>query len=222
MKVLIIAVHPDDETLGCGATLLRHLSQNDELHWLIVTQTYAPQWSQETMDKKAAEIEAVAEAYQFKAVYKLKMPTVKLDIQPQAELISQIGKITNKVKPNVVYLNHDGDIHTDHHAVFTATMSVFKPFYMKSWGIHRILCYETLSSTEAAPPFPSKAFLPTIYHDISPYMDRKIEIMNLYQSEIQKEPLPRSPSAIYAQARFRGATIGVEYAEAFMLVREII
>ncbi len=221
MKVLIIAVHPDDETLGCGATLLRHQNQGDELHWLIVTQTYTPQWSQKTITYKAAEIKAVADAYQFQAVYKLKLPTIKLDIEPQEKLIGHFRQIIDTVKPEIIYLIHEGDIHTDHLAVFSAAMAVLKPVYMKSSGIHRILCYETLSSTEAAPAMANRMFLPTIYQDITPFMDRKIEIMNLYQTEIQPEPLPRSPSAIRALARFRGATIGVRYAEAFMLIREI-
>ena len=88
--------------------------------------------------------------------------------------------------------------------------------------IKRILCYESLSSTEAAPPLFHRVFLPNVYNDITGYIERKVEIMGLYETEMQPDPLPRSPSSIRALARYRGATIGVEYAEAFMLIRELM
>jgi hypothetical protein len=119
-------------------------------------------------------------------------------------------------------LIHQGDIHTDHFAAFTATLSVLKSFYMNRFGVRRVLSYETLSSTEAAPAHPGRVFIPGVYSDISPYIEEKIRIMQLYDSEIHADPLPRGPSAIRALARYRGATIGVPYAEAFMPIREVI
>jgi len=222
MRVLAISAHPDDETLGCGGTLLKHGAANDDLFWLVVTSTYKPKWSAEIMELKATEVERVAEAYGIKPYFKLAFPTVQLDIIPQADLIESIRDVISKVRPEIVYLVHDGDVHTDHHAVFTAVMSVLKPFYMSKFNLHRVLCYETLSSTEAAPPQLYRAFMPNVFGDITPYIERKIEIMSLYQSEAQPDPLPRGPSAIRALARYRGATIGVEYAEAFMLIREVM
>jgi LmbE family N-acetylglucosaminyl deacetylase len=88
--------------------------------------------------------------------------------------------------------------------------------------VRRVLCYETLSSTEAAPSRPDRAFIADVFSDITPFLDRKIEMMGLYESEAQADPFPRGPSAIRALARYRGATIGVEYAEAFMLIRELM
>jgi LmbE family N-acetylglucosaminyl deacetylase len=221
MKVLIISVHPDDEALGCGGSMLRHGARGDELHWLIVTQTYASRWSEEMMARKAKEVETVAAAFGCKSVTKLGLPTAKLDTIPQGEMIGSLGKAIDAVRPEIVYLVHDGDVHTDHHAVFTATMSVLKAFYMKKHGVRRVLSYETLSSTDAAAPQPHRCFLPTVYQDISPYIDKKIEIMGRYETEVQPDPMPRGPSAIRALARYRGASIGVEYAEALMLIREV-
>jgi len=220
-KVLVISVHPDDETLGCGGTLVRHHEDGDEIHWLIATTTYASQWSTEIIEQKTLEIEAVSEAYHMGSVHKLQLPTVRLDTVPQSDIIDGIRKVVEVVKPEIVYLVHDGDVHSDHHAVFRAAMSVFKAFYMSKWGTRRILCYETLSSTEAAPPQFHRVFMPTVYHNITPYIDQKIEVMGLYETELQPDPYPRGPSSIRALARHRGATIGVEYAEAFMLIREV-
>lgn len=221
-RVLVICAHPDDETLGCGGTLLRHTAQGDEIHWLIVTQAHEPQWSADLIARKAAEVEKVAAAYGITQFYKLGMPTTMLDTIPQADLINGIRDVVEKVKPHTVYLVNRADVHTDHHAVFLATMSVLKAFYMGKFGVQRILAYETLSSTEAAPPLPERVFIPTVYSDITPYLERKIEIMNMYESELQPELSPRGMSAIRALARYRGATVGVEYAEAFMLIREVV
>jgi LmbE family N-acetylglucosaminyl deacetylase len=155
-------------------------------------------------------------------LFKLSFPSVMLDTIPQSDLIHHIREAIQKVEPEVVYLVHQGDVHSDHQAVFKAVLSVLKPFYMVRLGVRRILCYESLSSTEAGPPQSDRAFVPSVFNDITNHIDRKIEIMQTYESESQKDPMPRGPSAIRALARFRGATIGVEYAEAFMLVREII
>ena len=93
---------------------------------------------------------------------------------------------------------------------------------MRRFGVSRVLSFETLSSTEAAAPRASTGFIPNVYIDITPHCERKIDVMNEYASETHLDPGPRGPSAIRALARFRGATVSVEYAEAFMLVRELI
>ena len=221
MKILALSVHPDDETLGCGGTLLRHAQAGDELHWLVATQAHPPQWPEELIARKAAEVARVAEAYGMASVHKLGLPTVKLDTVPQAELIHRIREVIDRVRPEIVYTVHDGDVHTDHHAVFQATMCVLKAFYMRKHGVRAVYSFETLSSTDAAPVQFHRAFLPTVFRDISPFIDRKIEIMDLFATEAQPDPFPRGPSALRALARFRGASIGVDYAEAFMLIRDV-
>ena len=221
MKVLAIAVHPDDETLGCGGTLLKHRELGDAVYWLIATQTTEPRWPGEIIERKAAEVEQVAAAYGMKSHFKLDFPTVRLDTVPQAEIIDGIRNVISQVNPELVYLVHGGDVHTDHQIVFTATMSVLKPFHMASLGVKRVLCYETLSSTEAAPCLADRNFAPNVFSDITPFIDRKVEIMDLFQTEVHPDPMPRGPSAIRALARYRGATVGVEAAEAFMLIRQL-
>jgi hypothetical protein len=100
-------------------------------------------------------------------------------------------------------------------------MSVLKGFRMGSLGVRRVVAYETLSSTEASAPG-DPSFEPTVFSDIGDFLERKLEIMSMYESEVQQHPLPRSESAIRALARFRGASVGCEYAEAFQLVRELV
>jgi LmbE family N-acetylglucosaminyl deacetylase len=222
MRVLAISAHPDDETLGCGGTLLKHGESGDELYWLIATVCHEPQWQADTIRRKAVEVERVAEAFGMKKTFKLGFPNARLDTVAVSDLMARVADVISEARPELVYLLHGGDIHTDHAALFTATMSVLKPFYMYKRGVKRIVCYETLSSTDAAPPRWERAFVPSIYSEISRFIDRKIEIMQLYETEIHPDPMPRGESAIRALARFRGTTISAEYAEAFTLVRELM
>lgn len=221
MKVLVISAHPDDETLGCGGTLLKHAAQGDTLSWIIVTEAHEPEWKAKIIQRMAGQVNRVAETYEMKECFKLGFPTTRLDTVPLVDVMEQFREKVVEIKPEVVYLVHGGDVHTDHQTVFTAVTSVLKPLNMELLGVRKILCYETLSSTEAAPTRIEQAFLPNVLSDISPYIDQKIDIMGLYESEIQPKPLPRESSAIRALARFRGASMGVDYAEAFMLVREL-
>jgi N-acetylglucosamine malate deacetylase 1 len=221
MRVLAIAPHPDDETLGCGGTLLKHRQRGDSISWLIVTRCHEPQWSKEVLAQKEDEIVAVNKAFGFANVYRAGLPTVRLESVPFEEVIGKLREAISDAMPEVVYLNHFGDVHSDHRVVFEATMSVLKPFYSGRHGVKRVLSYEVLSSTDAAAANPARAFVPNVFNDISQHLDRKLEIMSLYQTEVQAYPLPRANDSLRALARYRGANIGVEYAEAFMLVREV-
>ncbi len=220
MKVLAIAAHPDDETLGCGGMLLKHKVQGDHLSWMIATETHQPEWSAQTVKQKAKEVTQVAAAYGMKTCIKLGFKASRLDTVPQAELIRKIRQALERLRPELVYLVHGGDVHSDHRALFAAAMAAMKPLHMAQLGVRRIVCYETISSTEAAAPVGAAPFLPQIVNDITPYLERKLKIMALYKSERQADPAPRGASAIRALARVRGSTIGVEYAESFMLIRE--
>ena len=222
MIVLVISAHPDDETLGCGGALLRHRDRGDELHWVVVTSAHCPAWSEEEIQVKEAEKRSITAAYGIRRSQSLGFPSARLDTVPFEELIKSLGAVIESVKPELVYVVHDGDVHSDHRLVHLATLSVLKPSRMRQIGVSRILAYETLSSTEAGLPEKDAVFIPNIFLDISRYIDRKIEIMELYASEMQSDPMPRGPSAIRSLARYRGGTIGVQYAEAFMLVREVI
>jgi LmbE family N-acetylglucosaminyl deacetylase len=221
MRVLVIAPHPDDETLGCGASLLKHKSRGDTLSWLVATRGHEPHWSSETLARKETEIENVSRAYGFEKTVRLNFPTIKLDAVPFEELIASLRQAIAETAPELVYLNHFGDVHSDHRVLFEATMAVIKPFYGGQHGVKKVLSYEVLSSTDAMPTNPARAFAPNIFTDVSQFLEKKLEIMSLYGSELQPFPLPRALDSIRALARFRGATIGVEFAEAFMLVREV-
>ena len=222
MNVLAIAAHPDDETLGCGGTLLKHKSGHDEVFWIVASVSHEPQWPRTLIEAKAVEVEHVAQAYGIRNVFRLGFPTTQLADVPRADLMDALRDAIAQIRPQVVYLVNEGDIHSDHAAVAGATMAVLRPSAMSTFGVTRVLAYETLSSTDAAPPSAGRLFAPTVFNDISGYVDRKIEIMSMYATEMQEGFAPRGVSAIRSLARLRGATIGVEYAEAFALLRELM
>lgn len=215
-KVLIIAVHPDDETLGCGGTLLKHKANGDEIHWLICTTIDKKHDYYETREK---EIEQVSKLYKFDTVYNLRLKTMQVDEYSMSELISNISKVVNEIKPTIVYLPFKGDVHSDHRKIFESAYSCTKSFRYPF--IKKIYMIETLSETEFAPSTKEDSFIPNVFVDISEYLEEKIKIMKIFESEITNHPFPRSEKNLRALATLRGATSGCEYAESFILLKEI-
>ena len=221
MKILIISPHPDDETLGCGGTFLKHKDMGDKIYWLIITNVDVENgWDKDIVDKRQKEIETVSEMYGFEKTFKLDYPTAKLDTIPIQEIIESISKVIFEIKPEIIYLPNRSDVHTDHQIAFKAAYSCTKNFRYPF--IKKILMYETLSETEFAPALPENTFIPNIFVDTTKYFEKKLEIFKIYKSELMAGPFPRSLEVIKAFDKYRGSRIGKKYAEAFVLLKEII
>ena len=219
-KVLVVAIHPDDETLGCGGTLLKHKESGDEIHWLIATEmTVEDGFKENIVEKREAEIKKANEFYGFTSVTRMGLPTMKIDEFNMSFLVNKISKVFNYIKPNTVYLPFKSDIHSDHRYFFNAAFSCTKSFRYPF--IKRVYMMETLSETEFAVSTKEDSFIPNTFIDISSYIDKKIEIMKIFESEIRDHPFPRSEKNIKALATYRGATSNCKYAESFMLLKEI-
>ncbi|MCM3596565.1 PIG-L family deacetylase [Metabacillus idriensis] len=219
--ILVIAPHPDDETLGCGGALLRHKKNGDSIHWLIVTAITAERgFTKERIEKREMEITQAAALYEFDSVTKLGFPTARLDTVPLEELVQKIGETIQRIRPDIVYLPHPGDIHSDHKFVFDSGMSCTKWFRYPF--VKRILVYETLSETELGINPAYVKFSPNVYVDITSFLDQKIEIMKVFQSEMGEFPFPRSEQAIRALSSYRGASSGFQFAEGYILIKEVI
>jgi len=219
-KVLVVAVHPDDETLGCGGTLLKHKDNGDEIHWLIATDIRESEgYDNQTVKTREDEIIKVERLFDFNSVNRLGLPTTKIDEYSMGELISKISSVFNKVKPNIIYLPFKGDVHSDHKYIFDAAYSCSKSFRYPF--IKKIYMMEVLSETEFSVSTKEDSFIPNVFVDISNYMDRKIETMKIYESEMDIHPFPRSERNIRALATYRGAASNCNYAESFMLLKEI-
>ena len=216
-SVLVVALHPDDETLGCGGTLLKHRGNGDKIHWLICTTINK---SHEYHKFREKEIEQVSIMYGFNTVHNLRLKTMGVDEYSMSDLISKVSQVMNEVRPNIVYLPFKGDVHSDHRYMFEAAYSCTKTFRYPF--IKKIFMMETLSETEFALSTKEDSFVPNVFVDIDEYMDKKIEIMKTYGNEMGVHPFPRSERNIRALAIFRGATSGCNYAESFMLLKEIM
>ena len=220
-SVLVVAVHPDDETLGCGGALLKHKDKGDEIHWLIATDVKASEGFEKTMvEKREEEIDKVKELFRFSSVNRLRLSTTKIDQYSMSDLTSKIASVIKKVRPDIIYLPFKGDVHSDHKYIFDAAYSCTKNFRYPF--IKKIYMMETLSETEFAPSTKEDGFVPNVFIDISNYIDKKIELMKVYESEMGEHPFPRSERNIRALGTLRGATCGCDYAESFMLLKEIL
>lgn len=220
MKSIFISAHPDDETIGCGGTILKEKSKGNQVAWLNVTNVFEDQgFSKERVKSRAQEIERVASLYAFDSVFQLNFPTTTLDTTVLPRLIQEVGKVFAEFQPNHVYVTNRSDAHSDHRYVFDAVAACSKSFRYPY--IKRLLMYECISETEFAPALPERVFLPNHFVDVSPFMEHKLEIMRVYASELGSHPFPRSEQNLRALATFRGAIAGVQYAEAFQLLKSI-
>lgn len=219
-NVIIIAPHPDDETLGCGGTLLKHKQAGDNIAWVIVT-NILPKYGfkKEIIANRQKEIKKVTQAYKFKKLYMLNYPVAYLDVVPKKELIVKIGNIFNEFQPNIVYLPNRSDIHSDHFVTYSTGMACTKSFRFPF--VERVLMYECISETEFEPALQENMFVPNYFIDVTDFLEKKIQIMSIYASELRDHPFPRNSENIKALALNRGAIISVKYAEAFQLLKYV-
>ena len=220
MRTLVIAPHPDDEMLGVGGTLLRRVAEGETLAWLIMTAiTEETGGSTVRIQTRAEEIERVRTGLRVapENLFQLGFPTTRLDTIAMSELIEMLSTVFNEFQPDEVFLPHPGDIHTDHRVTFDAVSACTKWFRYPS--VKRVLAYETLSETDFVIN-PKQAFHPNSFIDISEHIEDKLELLQVYASEMGDFPFPRSITAVRALAERRGAQAGFRYAEAFQLLKE--
>ncbi len=219
-KVIVISAHPDDEILGAGGTLLKHKEKGDDIYWLIITNVFESQgFTKERVESRQVEIKKVAEALGVVKTFILDYPTMSLSSSSVITMAPKISAVFQEVQPEIIYCLNRSDAHSDHRVTFDAVAACTKSFRYPF--IKQVLLYECISETEFAPALPEKVFLPNYYVDVTPYFHKKLEIMKIYESEIAEHPFPRSIRNIEALAVFRGASVGVEYAEAFQLIKYI-
>ena len=220
-NVVVIAPHPDDETLGCGGAILKHISKGDNVYWVIVTCANEEiGFTKESIENRKREIEIVSKMYGFKKVYNLDFPTTQLEKVDKRTLVEKISNCILETDANILYIPNWGDVHSDHKVVSEAAISCTKWFrYPK---VKTVYSYETLSETEFGINNCINKFNGNVFVNIDEFLDKKIEIMKVFKSEMGVFPFPRSEEAVRALAMVRGSNIGCNYAESFMLLRQII
>lgn len=219
MNVLVVAPHADDEMIGVGGTIVKHIAQNNKVYICIATKGAQPIFENAYVDKIRDETIKSHKFIGIEKTYFLDFPAVMLEQIPRHEINGELLKVINETKPDIVYIPHFGDMQKDHQIIAEAAMVAVRPKY--EYMIKAVYAYETLSETEWNIPHAANAFIPNVFNDISEFLDSKLEAMKIYESQLADFPNPRSLVAIEALAGYRGSTINVNAAEAFMLIREI-
>ncbi len=220
MNILVIAPHMDDEVLGPGGTICKHVAAGDTVKVLFVSnRVYNHQLDQKALEREEEHAMAAKSILNYQEVEFARLPDEQL-YKHVLDVLDVIERVVEQFGPDIAYVNHCSDIHQDHKTVFEAAMIGFRSLNRSDKRIRRVSCYETPSSTEQAPPFPDRAFLPNFYVDICPYINSKQEAMACYKTEQRTFPHPRSAEGIGALAKVRGMACGFPAAEAFMVIRE--
>lgn len=222
MRVLVVAPHPDDETLGVGGTIARHVAEGDEVVVAIVTghgEQDHPLWPRSTWQVVRTE---AGEAMKVLGVSRLlfeEIPAVLVADQPAWQLNAAVGRLVEQVRPDVLYVPFPFDLHKDHREIFHALSVIWRPSSDLGRGIKQIYCYEVLSETHWNIPYVEAGFLPSAYVDISSHLATKLEALGCYKSQLRASPDPRSLKAVEALAVLRGHQMGIAAAEVFVTVR---
>lgn len=219
MKVLVIAPHPDDEVLGCGGTIAKHVKQGDEVFVAIVTKGCEPLFSVDSVDKVRDECRKAGALLGVKEIIFMDFPAAMLETVPRYEFNDAFIRLIQNVKPEIVYLPHRGDMQLDHKLTVDAAMVALRPKYQHV--VKKIYIYETLSETGWDIPNMTNEFIPISFNDISDFLELKIEAMKVYTTQLVEYPNARSIESIRALATYRGTMVGLNAAEAFAVIREI-
>ena len=226
-RVLVVAAHPDDEVLGCGGTIARFSDAGVQVQVLIVAEGSTSRLLQRDRSQVADELSALALASQTagsilgaSGVELLAYPDNRLDSIDRLDLIKQIEKTIDRYQPEAVFVHHCGDVNVDHRRLHEAVVTACRPIPGQS--VRSLLSFEVASSTEWQPPGSGTAFQPNYFVDISTQWERKLQALEAYSCEMRAWPHARSIAALEHLARWRGSQVGVEAAEAFCLLRQLL
>jgi LmbE family N-acetylglucosaminyl deacetylase len=220
MRVLVIAAHPDDELLGLGATVARHADAGDEVTSLVVSDGATSRY-EEGADRTLQDAgRAAARILGVRELRFLGLPDQRLDTLPILEVIQRVERVVGEISPHIVYTHHWGDVNRDHRVVSEAVMVACRPIGPDH--PKRLLCFETPSSSEWSSTDPSLTFIPNYFVDVTATIDRKLEAMACYATEVRPAPHPRSLEALRSRAQYWGQIVTRPFAEAFVLVREVV
>jgi len=223
-KIMVIAAHPDDELLGCGGTLLFYKKKGYEIKIIFLSDGESSRDQKKDTEKKLIterekQAKKVSKLCKFYPPVFGKFPDNRLDSINLLQIIKFIEHEIKKFKPEIVITHNEEDLNIDHRitckAVVTATRPSTKTF------VKTIYCFETPSSTENNFSKVKVRFNPNLYIDISKFIEQKIKLLKIYKNEIRKYPHSRSLKAIKILAKYRGIQIGINYAEAFYILREL-
>lgn len=223
--VLVIAAHPDDEVLGCGGTMSRFAQDEVTVYVAYLADGVGarddqtkPNATELAQRRRAAESACAILGARPPSFDDL--PDNQLDTVPLLEIARKVEALIDRHKPDTVFTHHPGDVNIDHQRVHQAVVTACRP--EPGHPVRRLMFFEVASSTEWQPPGSGPGFAPNVFIDISGTLDKKLEALQLFEAELRPWPHARSLEAVQHHASWRGATAGMEAAEAFVLGRELL
>jgi LmbE family N-acetylglucosaminyl deacetylase len=225
-SVLVIAAHPDDEILGCGGTIARHHKSGDSVAVLVMADGISSRNAShrkslvKDIEYRRQSAQRANEILGINKLTFLSYPDNRMDSVALLDIVRDIENELDKLKPSIIYTHHAGDVNIDHSIVHEAAIVACRP--QPGHSVKQLLFFETPSSTEWRPAASRSSFEPNWFVDISETLDLKLQALAAYSSELRDFPHPRSLAAIEHLARWRGASVGLEAAEAFELGRYIL
>lgn len=226
-RVLVVAAHPDDEVLGCGATIAKHVQSGDEVHVAILAEGITSRDTEYNREKHINELsvlgQAAHKANKILGVTSLDLfafPDNRMDSVDLLDVVKKVEVLVEKYQPNIVYTHHVGDVNIDHQIIHKAVVTACRP--IPNHSVKTLLFFEVSSSTEWQPANSASYFMPNWYVDVSDTLDIKLQALDAYETEMRQWPHPRSIKAVEHLARWRGSCVGGEAAEGFILGRVVL
>ena len=220
-SVLVIAAHPDDDVLGCGGTIARHVNEGDNVSILLLADGEGARGSSTHVEARKHNCISAAACLGVSQndVIFCNFADNQMDSVALLDIIKVIEGVASKIEPEIIYTHHHGDLNIDHVLTHKAVMTAFRP--MPDQSVKAIYGYEVLSSSGWASPYSDSIFTPQHYVDISSVWDKKLKALEEYDREMRPFPHARSFEAVEAQAIYRGSMMGLQRAEAFSVIRQI-
>ena len=232
--VLVIAAHPDDEVLGCGGTIARHAAEGDAVHILIMAEGLTSRDQTRDAEARQSELSALAQtAHQAgnvlgaSSVELLAFPDNRMDSLALLDVVKEVEARMANLQPSIVYTHHAGDLNIDHQITHKAVVTACRPY--PDQPVRTLFFFEVPSSTDWQVPGTEAPFTPNWFVDISgcaadgkTFGAKKIQALELYESEMRSFPHARSLEAVEHLARWRGASVGKEHVEGFILGKHLV
>jgi LmbE family N-acetylglucosaminyl deacetylase len=224
-SILILAAHPDDEVLGCGGTIAKLADQGAIVHVAFLADGVFSRVGdvvaqQEEVHVRRAAANKACSILRVKSVSFGEFPDNRMDTVALLDITKALEGLIAEYKPEVVFTHHAGDVNIDHRRMHEAVITACRP--QCGHPVKTLLCFEVPSSTEWQLPGSAPVFAPNWFVNISDTLERKLAALDAYAAELRAWPHPRSRQAVEHLARWRGATVGVDAAEAFMLGRQLV
>lgn len=222
--VLILAAHPDDEVLGCGGTIAKLADQGATVHVAfladgVFSRTGNAEAPPDELSWRRTAAQKACDILGAKSVAFGDFPDNRMDTVALLDITKVVEALIAEHKPETVLTHHAGDVNIDHRRLHEAVVTACRPQH--GHPVKTLLCFEVPSSTEWQLPGSAPAFAPNWFVDISATLDRKLSALEAYAAELRNWPHPRSRQGVEYLAHWRGATVGVDAAEAFMLGRQL-